>query len=230
MALAWLAQFLTLPANRGRLHQFQANLWTFMMEWRWDRPKAKPMGFWPKRKAEKSSRVPGSMCKHACVCAWSFHSCPTLCDPMDCGLPGSSVHGILQARLLEWVAMPSSMGSSQARGWHLLRLLHLQADYLPLNHRGSSIWVGPNLMTSPNYIHNDPTLKLVRFWGTWSWDFSISFRGTHSTHNALLCQEKKRAWKGLGSTGLSRRFCTRDAVSSRPHPELLTLNHSHQYL
>ena len=37
-------------------------------------------------------------------------SCPTLCDPMDCSLPGSSVHGILQARILEWVAMPSSRG------------------------------------------------------------------------------------------------------------------------
>ena len=38
--------------------------------------------------------------------------CPTLCDPMDCSPPGSSVPGILQARILEWVAMPSSRGSS----------------------------------------------------------------------------------------------------------------------
>ena len=42
-------------------------------------------------------------------------SCPTLCDPMDCSPPGSSIHGILQARILEWVAMPSSKGSSQPR-------------------------------------------------------------------------------------------------------------------
>ena len=42
-------------------------------------------------------------------------SCLTLCDPMDCGLPGSSVCGILQARVLEWVAMPSSWGSSRHR-------------------------------------------------------------------------------------------------------------------
>ena len=41
--------------------------------------------------------------------------CPTLCDPMDCSLPGSSVHGIPQARLLEWVAVPFSRGSSQPR-------------------------------------------------------------------------------------------------------------------
>ena len=39
----------------------------------------------------------------------------TLCDLMDCGPPGSSVHGILQARILEWVAMPSSRGSSRPR-------------------------------------------------------------------------------------------------------------------
>ena len=42
-------------------------------------------------------------------------SCPTLSDPMDCSPPGSSVHGILQARILEWVAVPSSRGSSQPR-------------------------------------------------------------------------------------------------------------------
>ena len=42
-------------------------------------------------------------------------SCLTLCDPMDCSLPGSSVHGILQARILEWVGIPFSRGSSQPR-------------------------------------------------------------------------------------------------------------------
>ena len=43
--------------------------------------------------------------------------CPTLCDPMDCSLPGSSVHGILQTRILEWVAIPFSRGSSWPRDW-----------------------------------------------------------------------------------------------------------------
>ena len=42
-------------------------------------------------------------------------SCPTLCDPMDCSPPGSSVHGILQARILEWGAISFSRGSSQPR-------------------------------------------------------------------------------------------------------------------
>ena len=42
-------------------------------------------------------------------------SCPTLCDPTDCSLPGSSVHGIFWAKILEWVAIPSSRGSSWPR-------------------------------------------------------------------------------------------------------------------
>ena len=46
-----------------------------------------------------------------------LQSCPTLCDPVDCSLPGSSVHEILPARILKWVAMPSSRGSSWPRDW-----------------------------------------------------------------------------------------------------------------
>ena len=42
-------------------------------------------------------------------------SCLTLCNPMDCSPPGSSVHGVFQARILEWVAISSSRGSSQPR-------------------------------------------------------------------------------------------------------------------
>ena len=54
-------------------------------------------------KASKLSRVR----------AESLQSCPTLCEPMDRSPPGSSVLGILQARILEWVAMPSSRGFSR---------------------------------------------------------------------------------------------------------------------
>ena len=44
-----------------------------------------------------------------------FQLCPTVCDPMDCSPPGSSVHGISQASILEWVAISFSRGSSQPR-------------------------------------------------------------------------------------------------------------------
>ena len=49
-----------------------------------------------------------------CVCS-ILKSCPTLWDPVDCSLPGPSAHGIFQARILEWVAISSSRGSSQPR-------------------------------------------------------------------------------------------------------------------
>ena len=45
------------------------------------------------------------------LCAKSLQLCLTLCNTMDCSPPGSYVHGILQERILEWVAMPSSRGS-----------------------------------------------------------------------------------------------------------------------
>ena len=54
--------------------------------------------------------VPPSVLSH-------FQSCLTLCDPMDCNLPGFSVCGILKTRILEWVAMPSFRGTSQPRNW-----------------------------------------------------------------------------------------------------------------
>ena len=59
--------------------------------------------------------------------------CPTLCNPMDCSLSDSSVHGILQARMLEWVAMRFSKGSNP----HLLCHLHWQASSLLIALLGS---------------------------------------------------------------------------------------------
>ena len=50
------------------------------------------------------------------LCAKSFQLCLTLCDPKDCSLPGSSVLGILQARILEWVAISSSRGIFPTQG------------------------------------------------------------------------------------------------------------------
>ena len=54
-------------------------------------------------------------CPIRLCCAESLQSGPTLCNPRDCSLPGFSAHGILQARILERVAMPSSRGSSSPR-------------------------------------------------------------------------------------------------------------------
>ena len=68
--------------------------------------------------------------------------CPTLCNPMDCSPPGSSVHGVLQARILEWIAMPSSKGSSRPRDQTGISYISCiwQVDSLPLRHQRSQIF------------------------------------------------------------------------------------------
>ena len=70
-----------------------------------------------------------------CVCMHA-QSCPTLCELIDCSLPGFSVHGIIPARILEWVTISSSGGSSQPRDQTcsspcVLWLLHWLEDSLP---------------------------------------------------------------------------------------------------
>ena len=87
-------------------------------------PQTSPCGFW--RSCQLRSLV-SSNCPHhtvreagqcftmlSCLCL-PAQSCPTLCDPVDCSPPGSSVHGISQARTLEWVAISFSRASSLTR-------------------------------------------------------------------------------------------------------------------
>ena len=59
------------------------------------------------------------LCTRGPVCLVT-QSCLTLFEPTDCSPPGSSIHGILQARILEWITVPSSRGSSQPRDWRHL--------------------------------------------------------------------------------------------------------------
>ena len=77
---------------------------------------------------------------HMCVLAKSLQLCLTFFYPMDCRLPGSSVHGILWARILEWVAMPSSRRPSLPRNWtHVSCFLHWQVGSLPIVPTGKPI-------------------------------------------------------------------------------------------
>ena len=62
-----------------------------------------------------SSLWPGGCLARSCWCCSVAQLCPTLCDPMDCSPPSSPVHGIFQARILEWVAISFSRESSQPR-------------------------------------------------------------------------------------------------------------------
>ena len=77
--------------------------------------------------------------------------CPTLCNPMDCGLPGISVHGILQARILEWVTIPFSRGSSWPRDW--TQVSHIAGRFF-------TIWA------TSAYIHT----KVLFHWSQGKWN------------------------------------------------------------
>ena len=69
------------------------------------------------------------------ICAKSLQLCPTLCDPVDCSPSGSSVHGLLQARVLEWVAISFSRGIFPTQGSN--PGLHCGQTLYPLSRQGS---------------------------------------------------------------------------------------------
>ena len=89
---------------------------------------------------EKRKKYWKKSCKRRCTCESEVtQSCLTLCNPADYSLPGFSIHGILQARILGWVTISFSRGIFQTQGLNpsLLYLLHWQRDSLPLCHLGS---------------------------------------------------------------------------------------------
>ena len=67
------------------------------------------------------------------ACMYIVLSHVRLCEPMNCSLPGSSIHGIFQAKILEWVAFPTPgyLPNPRIELRHLLHLLHWQANSLP---------------------------------------------------------------------------------------------------
>ena len=109
------------------------------------------------------------------ILAKSLQRCLTLLTPIDGSPPGSLVHEILQSRILEWVAMPSSRGPSAPRGWtlSLLRLLHWQAGSLPLASPGKPIYmcvcVCVCVYVNHVYIYKLPQEGYARYSGDWVW-------------------------------------------------------------
>ena len=122
--------------------------------------------------------------------------CFALCNPMDGSPPGSSVHGILQARILEWVAMPFSRRSSQPRGqthvfatpwsaahqaslsitnsWSLLKLMSIES-VMPSNHLilCHALLLLPSIFPSIRVFSCESVLH-IRWPKYWSFSFSIS--------------------------------------------------------
>ena len=80
---------------------------------------------------------------HACVHAKLLQSCLTPCDPVDCNSPSSSVHGTLQARILQWVAMPSSRESSWSRDQTCISCIGRKVLYYHCHLGSSCFWMLP---------------------------------------------------------------------------------------
>ena len=111
-----------------------------------------------------------------------IQSTSTLCDPMDCGLPGSSVHGILQARKMEWVAISSFRESSKPRDWTWVSyLLYQQAGSLP------QVPHMPKLMASIMclFIHNAMNTSGNKTLEMWIVPLDGAFNGPHSKYLSL---------------------------------------------
>ena len=106
------------------------------------------------------------------LCCVQLLSRVWLYNLMDCSPPGSPIHGILQARILEWVAMPSSRGSSQPRG-QTQGLLHCRWILYHLSHQGSPIileWAAYPFSKGSSWPRNQTRVSCIagRFFTSWA--------------------------------------------------------------
>ena len=109
----------------------------------------------------------------------------TLCDPTDCTPPGSSVHGILQARILEWVAMPSSLGSSQPRDPTCVSPQHLKSLTM------SELYISHMAQEHSVMCSYSASLRICGF---------AKASGLRSLFNFLWSQPRgKRKWRAVGN-------------------------------
>ena len=118
-----------------------------------------------------------------CGCAKSLQSCLTLCDPMDCRPPDSSVHGILQARILEWGTMPSSRASSQPKDWTHVSMSSALAGGFFI---ACATWEAPHILLAAD------AAKLLQSCPTVFDPYTIALQGPPS-----LGFSRQEHWSGL---------------------------------
>ena len=119
-------------------------------------------------------------------------SCPTLCNHMDCSPPGSSVHGLSQARILEWVAISFSRGSSNPgiKPWSSA----LQEVLYHLSHQGSPLYIATNLSIFQNLLEEQICIRNIlptrAAWTRQLYDSTRLICADYDPHNLcspLLC-------------------------------------------
>ena len=115
-------------------------------------------------------------------------SCPTPCDPMDCNLPGSSVHEIFKARVLEWVASSFSRGSSWPRDWTHVSCTERRMDSLPLglpgkpNTESNAIGAMRN-NTLLSFIPSSKSIYSAQKWKIWTLNKARQVKGHKSSED-----------------------------------------------
>ena len=123
--------------------------------------------------------------------------CPTLCDPMDCSLPGSSVHGIFQARILEWVAIFFSRESSQPRdqtpGLPHCRQMLYHLSYQPRQH----------IKKQRHYFAKKcPSNQSYGFSSSQVWMWELDYKESWVPNNwCVNCGIGEDCWESLGLQG-----------------------------
>ena len=105
-------------------------------------------------------------------------SCPTFCNLLDCSLRVFSIHGIFQARILEWVALPFTRGSSWPRDWTNLAFPHCGQILYHLSHQGSSEqnrgrWQTWAWLLSFPYLQCDFAALLITTWSSFTYTLSL---------------------------------------------------------
>ena len=138
---------------------------------------------------------------------------PTLCNPIDWSPPGSSVHGILQARILEWVAMPFSRGSSPSRD---------QTQVSSITGRFFTVWVTWEtqiLMRAGTHPQTEPQGTVAQAWHRpchfLGWGFSTEEKApsSHSKCFQRTISQKKKKHNGLSRKG--QQSCQKDRADDR---------------
>ena len=110
------------------------------------------------------------------------HLCPALCSSMDCSLLDSSVHGILQSRILEWIAIPFSRGFSLPWDWTWVSLMNMGLPHELGSPRFFTVWAtreylykGPNIVTVASWL----AYRFLKRQVSWS-GIPLTFRIFHS--------------------------------------------------
>ena len=158
-------------------------------------------------------------------------SCVTVCDPVDCRPPGSSVHGILQARILEWVAISFSRGSSQPSDWTQVsctagRFFTIWATKEDLTHPNLMLGRTFLLLIETGQIHGQliieskgkksPKYKMVKkrshyyflplrsvsgFSSRYVWMWELDHKLSTKELMLLNCSAGEDSWESLGQQG-----------------------------